>query len=74
MDNVITITLKEDKATGEHVYHIDFESSPTISELCAVHLIIQEALNNNFDKTLIYTKCAAIYDRIRDVEEVMRIP
>lgn len=74
MDNVIKITLKEDKKTGEHDYHIDFESSPTLSELVAVHLIVLEVIENNYDRSQFYTKCAALYDRIRDVEEVLRVP
>ena len=72
MNNVITITLKE-KETGEHDYHIDFESSPTLSELCAVHLIIKTVLQNNFAEELIYSQCGTIFHRIRDVEEVLRI-
>lgn len=73
MDNKITVTLKE-LETGEHDYHMDFESSPTLSELCAVYLIIKMVLQNNFDDRLIFSQCATIYDRIADVEEVYRIP
>ena len=72
MDNVIKVTLKE-TPTGEHDYHIDFESNPTISELIAGYLILQIVIENNFDRSQIYTKCAALYDRIRDIEEVIRL-
>ena len=74
MDNTIVITFKENKETAEHDYHITFESSPTVTELCAAYLVLKEVLENNFDRTLIYTKCATIYDRIRDIEEVLRLP
>lgn len=73
MDNVITINLKE-KQDGEHDYYVNFESSPTISEIVASYLILKLVMENNFDRTTIYTKCAAMYERIRDIEEVMRIP
>lgn len=74
MDNTIVITFKEKKDTGEHDYHITFESNPSLSELCAAYLVLKECLYNNFDQVSIYTKCAALYDRIMDIEEVLRIP
>lgn len=71
MDNVITIRLKE-TATGEHDYHIDFESSPSLPELCAAELVLNEVLENNFDRELIFKTKYLIYGRIRDIEEVKR--
>lgn len=73
MNNVITINLKE-KPDGEHDYHVDFESSPTLSELVASYLILKITLENNFNQQLIYSQCSAIYDRIENIEEVLRIP
>lgn len=72
MDNVITINLKETE-NGVHDYHVTFESYPTLSELVAGYLILKIALENNFDQALIYNQCSAIYDRITDIEEVLRI-
>ena len=72
MDNIIQIRFKE-KETGEHDYHIDVESPPTLSELCAAYLVLQEVLEHNFDKQLIYSQIGCIYPRIRDIEEVIKI-
>ena len=41
MDNVITITLKDGQ---KNIHRIDFESNPTISELVACRLVIDEVL------------------------------
>lgn len=68
MENVITITL-DDK---NHTHKIEFDSSPTISELVAVGLIIQEVLEHNFDKQSIFNMIAPIYGRLSDVEEVVK--
>ena len=68
MENVITITL-DDK---NHKHSIEFDSSPTISELVAVGLIIQEVLEHNFDKQSIFNMIAPIYGRLTDVEEVVK--
>lgn len=68
MDNVITITLND----KEHIHKIEFDSSPTVSELVAVGLIIQEVLEHNFDKQSIFNMIAPIYGRLTDIEEVIR--
>ena len=68
MENIITITL-DDK---NHKHKIEFDSSPTISELVAVGLIIQEVLEHNLDKQSIFNMIAPIYGRLTDVEEVVR--
>ena len=68
MDNVITITLND----KEHIHKIEFDSSPTVSELVAVGLIIQEVLEHNFDKQSIFKMIAPIYGRLTDIEEVIR--
>ena len=71
MDNIITIRLKEAE-DGSHNYNIKFESNPTASELVASWLILQEVLEHNFDRQLIYTKMNSLYSRIKDIEEVIR--
>ena len=48
MDNIITIRLKENKEDGSHDYNIRFESNPTVSELVASWLIMQEVLEHAF--------------------------
>lgn len=68
MKNIITITL-DDK---NHKHKIEFDSSPTVSELVAVGLIIQEVLEHNFDKQSIFNMIAPIYGRLSDIEEVVR--
>ena len=68
MENIITITL-DDK---NHMHKIEFDSSPTVSELVAVGLIIQEVLEHNFDKQTIFNMIAPIYGRLNDVEEIVR--
>lgn len=68
MENIITITL-DDK---NHKHKIEFDSSPTVSELVAVGLIIQEVLEHNFDKQSIFNMIAPIYGRLSDIEEVVR--
>ena len=71
MDNIITIKLKEAE-DGSHDYNIKFETRPSVSELVASWLILQEVLEHNFDRQLIYTKMNSLYSRIRDIEEVRR--
>ena len=68
MDNIITITLQD----KEHIHKIEFDSSPTVSELVAVGLIIQEVLEHNFDRQSILNVIAPIYGRIENVEEIIR--
>ena len=68
MENIITITL-DDK---NHKHKIEFDSSPTVSELVAVGLIIQEVLEHNFDKQSILNVIAPLYGRLSDIEEVVR--
>ena len=68
MDNVITITLNDKK----HIHRIEFDSSPTVSELVAIGLIIKEVLEHNFDTQSIYNVLAPIYGRLTDVEETIR--
>lgn len=72
MDNIITINLKETEE-GKHDYAVTFESNPTLSELVAGYLILKITLENNFDQALIYNQCSAIYNRISDIEEVLRV-
>lgn len=71
MDNIITIRLKE-KGDGKHDYKIDFESNPTLSELVISWLVIQEILEHNYDRQVIYAHMTSLYSRIIDVEEVRR--
>lgn len=68
MDNIITITLND----KEHVHKIEFDSSPTLSELVASELIIKEVLAHNFATGSIYETKSRIYPRLSDVEEVVR--
>lgn len=67
MDNVITITLKEDRQKK-----IEFESNPTLFELVAAKLIIDECLEHNFNKGDILYAISTIYQRLENVEEVIR--
>lgn len=69
MDNVITITLKDGQ---ENIHRIDFESNPTISELVACRLVIDEVLEHNFKKEEILLKMGIIYPRLSDLEETIR--
>lgn len=69
MDNVITITLKDGQ---ENIHRIDFESNPTISELVACRLVIDEVLEHNFKKEEILLKMGLIYPRLSDLEENTR--
>lgn len=68
MENIITITLND----KEHIHRIEFDSSPTVSELVAIGLIIKEVLEHNFDTQSIYNVLAPIYGRLTDVEETIR--
>jgi hypothetical protein len=69
MDNVITITLKDGQ---ENIHRIDFESNPTLSELVACRLVIDEVLEHNFKKEEILLKMGIIYPRLQDLEENTR--
>ena len=68
MENKITITLND----KEHIHRIEFDSSPTVSELVAVGLILKEVLEHNFDTQTIYNAIAPVYGRLTDVEEIIR--
>ena len=56
----------------EAVHQIEFESNPTISELCAAKLVIEEVLEHNFKKEEILRYMGIIYPRLEDLEEVRR--
>ena len=68
MKNVITITLND----KEHIHRIEFDSSPTVSELVAVGHILKAVLEHNFDTQTIYNAIAPVYGRLTDVEEIIR--
>ena len=68
MDNIITITLND----KEHIHRIEFDSSPTVSELVAVGHILKAVMEHNFDTQTIYNAIAPVYGRLTDVEEVIR--
>lgn len=70
MDNVITITLKDGQDNNRHA--IEFESNPTLSELVAAKLVIEEVLEHNFHKEEILLKMGIIYPRLSDLEEITR--
>jgi len=70
MDNIITITLDDKQA--EHRHRIEFASQPTISELVACKLVIEEVLEHNFSKEEILLKQGLIYPRLADLEEIKR--
>ena len=73
MDNVITITLKEKRVEGpENTYRIEFESNPTVSELCAAKLVLEEVLEHNFGKEEILRYTDLVYPRLQNIEEVRR--
>ena len=69
MDNVITITLKDGQ---KNIHRIDFESDPTLSELTAAKLVLEEVLEHNFKKEEILLKEGIIYPRLQDLEEIIR--
>ena len=68
MENVITIILNDKK----HIHRIEFDSSPTVSELVAIGLIIKEVAEQNFDRQTIYNMIAPIYGRLTNLEEVVK--
>ena len=68
MENIITITLND----KENIHRIEFDSSPTVSELVAIGMIIKECLEHNFRPEEIYSKIAPVYGRLTDVEEIIR--
>ena len=73
MDNVIKITLKDHKKDdGSNIHCIEFESDPTVSELCAAVLVLEEVLEHNFSKQDILLKKGTIYPRLEDLEEIRR--
>lgn len=53
MDNVITITLKDGQ---KNIHRIEFESNPTLSELTAAKLVLEEVLEHNFKKKRSFSK------------------
>ena len=69
MDNVITITLKDGQ---KNIHRIEFESDPTLSELTAAKLVLDEILEHNFKKEEILLKQGIIYPRLQDLEEIRR--
>ena len=70
MENVITITLLD---KGEDSVHkIEFDSSPTVSELVGAIIVLQQVLEHNFDRQTILNKLASIYARLENIEEVVR--
>lgn len=73
MDNIITITLKEKRLTGfDNIYRIEFESNPTVSELCAAKLVLEEILEHNFKKEEILRYTDLVYPRLGNIEEIRR--
>ena len=73
MDNVITITLKEQHIEGPgNIYRIEFESNPTVSELCAAKLVLEEILEHNFKKEEILRYTDLVYPRLENIEEIRR--
>lgn len=72
MDNIIKITLKEKEKEGER-YKVEFESNPTIYELSTASLILEEILDHNFYKGDILDAKNKMYQRIGDIEEILRI-
>lgn len=70
MDNIITIILDDKQA--EHRHRIEFDSDPTLTELVAAKLVIEEVLEHNFKKGEILLKQGIIYERLQDLEEVKR--
>ena len=67
MENIIRITLND----KQHIHKIEFDSSPTVSELVACGLVIMEVLEHNFDKQSILNVMAPLYGRLENVEEVI---
>ena len=70
MDNVITITLKD--TPDLHKHQIIFESNPSLQELAAACLVLEEVLEHNFKKSEILSARHLIYGRLEDLEEVRR--
>ena len=66
---MITITLKE---KPEKNYNVKFETPPSVSELVASILVLQEVMENNFDRQTILNKMASVYARLQDLEEVYK--
>lgn len=71
MNNVITITLK-DGQDDKNIHTIEFESNPTLTELVAAKLVIEEVLEHNFHKCEILLKEGIVYPRLENIEEVRR--
>ena len=73
MNNTITIILKDKSLNeSENIHRIEFESNPTVSELCAAKLVIEEILEHNFKKEEILRYTGIIYPRLENLEEVRR--
>ncbi len=68
MKNVIEIVLDDTKKEDRH--SITFESNPTLSELVAASLVLEECLEHNFDKSSILKMRSMIYDRLENLEEL----
>lgn len=73
MNNTITIILKDKSLDeSENIHRIEFGSNPTVSELCAAKLVIEEVLEHNFKKEEILRYTGIIYPRLENLEEVRR--
>ena len=73
MNNIITITLKDARTDViDNIHRIEFESNPTLVELVAAKLVIEEVLEHNFRKEEILLKEGIIYPRLQDLEEIGR--
>ena len=70
MDNIIKITLDDKQA--EHRHRIEFDSNPTLSELCAAVLVLEEVLEHNFEKEEILRYKDLVYPKLADLEEIRR--
>ena len=70
MDNVITITLKDTEK--EHRHEIAFENDPSLLELAAACLTLEEVMEHNFKKGEILFARHLIYGRLADLEEIRR--
>ena len=70
MDNVITITLKDNEK--EHRHQITFQSNPSCSELAAACLVLEEVMEHNFKKAEILSARHLTYGRLEDLEEIRR--
>lgn len=72
MNNIIRIVLKDAMDEEKNLHQIEFESNPTLSELCAAVLILEEVIEHNFSKEEVLLKKGIIYPRLSDLEEIRR--